>query len=150
MSDKQSNLTDKEIEDLQSIVADTLASVCAMADKNNIDRDSMLKYFAGMLTAFAEVASIQNYETNHTCNCQHNSNPRDNEPCCRCDSKQTNADRIRNMPDEELAELITGSLNFDCADYCDSFTQGCAFNCGKKDREIALKWLQSEAEQEKI
>ena len=81
-----------------------------------------------------------------SCNCQHNSNSRDNEPCCRCDSRQTNADRIRNMSDEELAELITGSLNFDCADYCDSFTQGCAFNCGKKDREIALKWLQSEAE----
>ena len=60
--------------------------------------------------------------------------------------RQTNADRIRNMSDEELAELITGSLNFDCADYCDSFTQGCAFNCNKKDREIALKWLQSEAE----
>lgn len=60
--------------------------------------------------------------------------------------KQTNSDRIRNMSDEELVELITGSLNFDCADYCDSFTQGCAFNCNKKDREIALKWLQSEAE----
>lgn len=60
--------------------------------------------------------------------------------------RQTNADRIRNMSDEELAELITDSLNFDCADYCDSFTQGCAFNCNKKDREIALKWLQSEAE----
>ena len=65
---------------------------------------------------------------------------------CRCDSKHTNADRIRNMSDEELAELITGSLNFDCADYCDSVTQGCAFNCNKKEREIALKWLQSEAE----
>ena len=62
------------------------------------------------------------------------------------EKKTTNADRIRNMSDEELAELITGSLNFDCADYCDSFTQGCAFNCNKKDREIALKWLQSEAE----
>lgn len=146
MSDKQSNLTDKEMEDLQNIVTDTLASVCAMADKHNIDRDSMLKYFADMLTAFTEVASIQNYETNHTCNCQHNSNPRDNEPCCRCDSRHTHADRIRNMSDEELAELITGSLNFDCADYCDNFTQGCAFNCNKKDREIALKWLQSEAE----
>ena len=60
--------------------------------------------------------------------------------------RQTNADMIRNMSDEELVELITGSLNFDCADYCDSFTQGCAFNCGKKEREIALKWLQSEAE----
>lgn len=85
-------------------------------------------------------------DDNYICNCQHNNNSRDNEPCCRCDSRQTNADRIRNMSDEELAELITGSLNFDCADYCDSFTQGCAFSCGKKDREIALKWLQSEAE----
>ena len=62
------------------------------------------------------------------------------------EKKETNADRIRNMSDEELSELITGSLNFDCADYCDSFTQGCAFNCSKRDREIALKWLQSEAE----
>lgn len=87
-----------------------------------------------------------NGSINSTCNCQRNSNPRDNEPCCKCDSRQTNADRIRNMSDEELAELITGSLNFDCADYCDSFMNGCAFKCGKKDREIALKWLQSEAE----
>lgn len=59
---------------------------------------------------------------------------------------KTNADRIRNMSDEEQSELITGSLNFDCADYCDSFSAGCAFNCNKKDREIALKWLQSEAD----
>lgn len=210
MSDKQSNLTDKEMEDLQRIVADTLAGVCVMADKHSIDRDSMLKYFADMLTVFAEVASIQNYETNHTCNCQHNSNPRDNEPCCRCDSitaninkvkvnsleiiarmldnkpyyelkyrqvgkkdysigyssydlkivlgyideyfeivesdKRTNADRIRSMTDEEMAERIASSSNFNCADYCDSFTKGCTFNCGKKEIEIALKWLQSEAE----
>ena len=81
-----------------------------------------------------------------SCNCKHNNNSRDNEPCCRCDSRYTHADRIRNMSDEELVELIAGSLNFDCADYCDSFTQGCAFNCGKKEREIALKWLQSESE----
>ena len=123
MSDKQSNLTDKEMEDLQSIVADTLAGVCVMADKHSIDRDSMLKYLADMLTAFVEVASIQNYKFNHT-----------------------NADRIRNMSDEELTELITSSPNFDCADYCDSFSAGCAFNCNKKYREIALKWLQSEAD----
>lgn len=96
MSEKQSNLTDKETEDLQSIVTDILASVCTMADKHNIDRDSMLKYFADMLTAFAEVASIQNYETNHTCNCQHNSNSRDNEPCCRCDSKVSENDDTKN------------------------------------------------------
>ena len=149
MSDKQSNLTDKEMEDLQSIVADTLASVCAMADKNNIDRDSMLKYFADMLTAFTEVASIQNYETNHTCNCQCNSNSRDNEPCCRCDSKQTNADRIRNMSDEELAEWLTNM--------CDIERHGEPFksiyNLGTEQEEEIhdsygdlLNWLQSEAE----
>lgn len=96
MSDKQSNLTDKEMEDLQSIVTDTLASVCAIADKHNIDRDSMLKYFADMLTAFTEVASIQNYETNHTCNCQYNSNSRDSEHCCGCDSKFSENDDTKN------------------------------------------------------
>lgn len=197
MSDKQSNLTDKEMEDLQSITTDTLASVCAMADKNNIDRDSMLKYFADMLTAFTEVASIQNYETNHTCNCQQNSNSRDNEPCCRCDSitanmnkakvdsleiiartlddkpyyelkyrqvgkkdysigyssydlktvlgyidtyfeivesdKQTNADRIRNMSDEELAEFLA-TVTSDAI-------------CGSSwDYDGWIKELQSEAE----
>ena len=101
MTDKQRNLTDEEMEDLKNIVTDTLANVCAMADKHNIDRDSMLKYFVDMLTALTEVASIQNYETNHTCNCKHNRNSRYNEPCYRCDRKHTNADRIRNMSDGE-------------------------------------------------
>lgn len=125
MSEKQKNLTDKEIEDLQNIVADILASVCAMADKHNIDRDSMLKYLADMLTTFAEVATIQNYETRHT-----------------------NADRIRNMSDEEMAKRIASSPNFNCADYCDSFSDGCAFRCNREERGLAvtLKWLQSEAD----
>lgn len=145
MSDKQSNLTDKEMEDLQSIVTDTLASVCAMADKHNIDRDSMLKYFAYMLTAFTELASIQNYEASHTCNCKHNNNPRDNGPCCRCDSRQTNADRIRNMSDEELTDFLSNitsqcESNTSCNQHC--------FGCDEEycDLERCLKWLQSEAE----
>lgn len=83
------------------------------------------------------------------CNCQHNNNPRDNEPCCRCDSRMTNADRIRNMSDKELAELLTGNLVFNCSDYCNDFAPGCAFKCQEKDREMALRWLQSEAEQER-
>ena len=141
MSDNQRNLTDKEMEDLKNIVTDTLANVCAMADKHNIDRDSMLKYFADMLTAFTEVASIQNYETNHTCNCKHNSNSRDNEPCCRCDSRQTNADRIRNMSDEELADTLFNScLEFMHIDECHY-----ADNVGMCKKCIS-EWLQSEAE----
>ena len=137
MSDKQSNLTDKEMEDLKNIVTDTLANVCAMADKHNIDRDSMLKYFADMLTALTEVASIQNYETNHTCNCKHNSNSRDNETCCRCDSKKTNADRIRNMSDEELASWYVIKCEIMMGIKCQKPYKTC--------KDCILEWLQSEA-----
>lgn len=62
------------------------------------------------------------------------------------DNKQTNADRIRNMSDEELAELIITSIDFNCTDYCDSYALGCAFKCDKEDKEVALKWLQSDGD----
>lgn len=68
-----------------------------------------------------------------SCNCQHNSNSRDNEPCCRCDSRKTNADRIRNMSDEELAEFLT-TVTSDAI-------------CGSSwDYDGWIKELQSEAE----
>ena len=141
MSKKQHTFTDEEIEDLQNIVSDTLASICTMADKHNIDRDSMLKYFADMIKAFTEVASIQNYETGRICNCKHNNNSKDNEPCCRCDSRKTNADRIRNMSDEELANaLFTSCLELMKLETCTNTD-----NCGVCERCI-LEWLQSEAE----
>ena len=61
---------------------------------------------------------------------------------------KTNADRIRNMSDEEMAKRIASSSNFNCSDYCDSFSDGCAFRCNTKERKLALvlNWLQSEAE----
>ena len=74
----------------------------------------------------------ESIEANKTCNCQHNGNPRDNEPCCRCDSIHTNADRIRNMSDEELAEFLVGFKNTFGEEY-----EGEA-NC--------MEWLQSEVE----
>ena len=136
-------LTEAESEDMAIIVNKTINEICLFSDKHNIDRDSMLKYFADMLTALTEVASIQNYETNHTCNCKHNSNSRDNEPCCRCDSRQTNADRIRNMSDEELAEFIEQistdsmeTISFGTKEYKEIWER----------KETALEWLQSEAE----
>lgn len=81
----------------------------------------------------------------HTCNCQHNSNSRDNEPCCRCDSRRTNADMIRNMSDKELVELITG-LSKECLagiGECDCSAHKTCTNCNVEVR----KWLQSEAKQ---
>ena len=35
-------------------------------------------------------------EENEFCNCKHNSNSRDNEPCCRCDSKVSENDDTKN------------------------------------------------------
>ena len=58
--------------------------------------------------------------------------------------RQTNADRIRNMSDEELTELIT-ELNKNCLagiGKCDCSTYK---TCQKCDVEVK-KWLQSEAE----
>lgn len=77
------DLSDKEIEYFSNLTNKVLAEICRISDAHNIDRDSALKYFADMLTAFTEVATIQNY-----------------------DSKQTNADRIRSMTDEELAIFL--------------------------------------------
>lgn len=75
------------------------------------------------------------------CSCQHNSNSRNNEPCCRCDSKTTNADRIRNMGDEELADILFDS----CIDHIEVSSCERMF---EKDscKECVLNWLQSEAE----
>lgn len=146
-----------------------------------------------------------NGSINSTCNCQHNSNPRENEPCytfdCRTakitkarvnsleiiarmlddkpyyelkyrqvgkkdysigyssydlktvlgyideyfeiveSDKQTNADRIRNMSDEELADTLFDSclevMHIDECPYADNV--GACKKC-------ILNWLQSEAE----
>lgn len=67
-----------------------------------------------------------------SCNCKHNSNSRDNEPCCRCDSRKTNADRIRNMSDEELSEFLVGFKNTFGEEY--------------EGEASCTDWLQSEAE----
>lgn len=94
-----------------------------------------LKYYLDLATE----------EKAHTCNCQRNSNSRDNEPCCRCDSRQTNADRIRNMSDEELAEFldIVGEDGIS-SQYADVQCDCC---CEKTECSKCWKdWLQSEAE----
>lgn len=81
-----------------------------------------LKYYLDLATK----------EKAHTCNCQHNSNSRDNEPCCRCDSRRTKADRIRNMSDEELSEFLVGFKNTFGEEY--------------EGEASCMEWLQSEAE----
>lgn len=86
-------------------------------------------------------------DSNNNCNCHHNNKPRNNEPCFRCDSRHTNADRIRNMSDEELAELIQEMANTCLVDFMGYADKDCDKNsckdCEAKAPTI-LEWLQSE------
>lgn len=90
-----------------------------------------LKYYLDLATK----------EKARACNCQHNRNSRENEPCCRCDSRQTNADRIRNMSDEELADVLFDS----CLEVMELEECTNTDNCVVCKRCV-LEWLQSEAE----
>lgn len=89
-------------------------------------------------------------DSNNTCNCKHNSNSRDNESCCRCDNRMTNADRVRNMSDEELAEWLTNMC--DIERYEEPYKSIYNLDTGQEE-EIhdsygdLLNWLQSEAEE---
>ena len=82
-----------------------------------------------------------------SCNCKHDRNSRNNEPCCRCDSKHTNADRIRNMSDDELAEFL--AYNAYCEECYVEKDDSCCYPDGTC-KQKHLDWLQSEAEQERI
>lgn len=80
-----------------------------------------------------------------SCNCKHNNSSRDNEPCCRCDSRHTNADRIRNMSDEELAEFLDIVGEDGISSQCTNLPCDCCYEkteCSKCWKD----WLQSEAE----
>ncbi|WP_444240776.1 hypothetical protein [Eshraghiella crossota] len=90
-----------------------------------------LKYYLDLATK----------EKTHDCNCHHNGNSRDNEPCCRCDSKHTNADRIRNMSDEELLDFICSIETYEEGSV-KTIENGVSMHTVTEVRE----WLQSEAE----
>lgn len=90
-----------------------------------------LKYYLDLVTK----------EKAHTCNCQHNRNSRENEPCCRCDNRQTNANRIRNMSDEELADVLFDS----CLEVMELEECTNTDNCVVCKRCV-LEWLRSEVE----
>ena len=43
-----------------------------------------------------------------SCNCQHNSEPRDNEPCCRCDSRIANINKAKVDSLEIITQMLDG------------------------------------------
>lgn len=45
--------------------------------------------------------------SNHSCDCQHSSNSKDNEPCCRCDNRIANINKAK----VDSLEIITQMLD---------------------------------------
>lgn len=140
--------------ELKSLEVEKMSKLLESVNKRDFDR--RISEVVGMLEekqlygTISLIKDLKYYldlatkEKVHTCNCQHNSNSRDSEPCHRCDSKQTNADRIRNMSDEELAEfnLCPHMVNWKKGNYDTCFHPNDKDACKK----CMLDWLQSEAE----
>ena len=55
-------LNEAESEDMAVIVNKTINEICLFSDKHNFDRDNMLKYYAELISALTEIATIQNFE----------------------------------------------------------------------------------------
>lgn len=55
-----------------------------------------LKYYLDLATE----------EKAHTCNCQRNGNSRNNEPCCRCDSRTTKINKAKVNSLEIIAQML--------------------------------------------
>jgi hypothetical protein len=55
-----------------------------------------LKYYLDLATK----------EKAHDCNCQHNGNSRDNEPCCRCDSRTAKINKAKVNSLEIIARML--------------------------------------------
>ena len=85
-------LTEAESEDMAIIVNKTIEEICLFSDKHNFDRDNMLKYYAELIGKLAEISTIQDFEV---------------------EKPQTNADRIRNMTDEELLDFLCSIETYD-------------------------------------
>lgn len=60
--ERAEGLTDEEFEDFNIIVKETLNALIDCADKNNIDRDSFVKFFCAIFSTMAEVSTFENYK----------------------------------------------------------------------------------------
>ena len=85
--------------------------------------------------------------------CRHRDVSADKYPCSECDfnvndlfepKKQTNADRIRSMSDEELAEFLSENTNCDCCNIQCKDKLNCPSLSSCYCRH--LEWLQLEVE----
>ena len=61
MTEHASELSDKEFDEFNGIVGDTIDRLLKCADRNNIDRDSFVQYFATIFATMAQVSTFKEY-----------------------------------------------------------------------------------------
>ena len=59
---EKKRLTEAELDDINDIIGDTLTALVGCADKHNIDRDSLVRYFAAMFKVMAEISTFEHYK----------------------------------------------------------------------------------------
>lgn len=68
MAETRSELTEAEhnavIEDMTEIYPTVIKQLVAVADKHNVDRDDIVKYFADMFSAMADISTFVNWRDN--------------------------------------------------------------------------------------
>ena len=57
------NLKPNELDKITESVLSTISSLVKMADKHNIDRDSLMRYFAATFTNLVEVSTFKYFPT---------------------------------------------------------------------------------------
>ena len=89
-------------------------------------------------------------------NCKYDSKESNEFPCVECSHNRavdyyepkTNADRIRNMTDEELAEFLEKTVYYCRGRQNDKYCEDCPlFECRVCNGEYIGKWLQAEVEE---
>ena len=68
MAEMNSELTETEynavVEDMTEIYPPIIEQLVTLADKHNFDRDDIIKFFADMFSAMAEVSTFINWRNN--------------------------------------------------------------------------------------
>lgn len=62
MRKNEQGLTQEEFVGFNEIVQNTLNSLIDFADKHNIDRDSLIRYFSTMFGTMAEISTFEHYK----------------------------------------------------------------------------------------
>lgn len=133
LDSKSNGLTEEELEDFNRIVQDTLNGLIRCADKHNIDRDSLIQYFANMFTALAGISTFKHYSV----------------PVTDGSSETTGMTRFQKIKQMTVEEIAAGlNLICDCRNDCSS----CPFdgNCpplGFHDVDGWKEWLEGEVDE---